>query len=103
MTPFVCHVTGANMDASPIDYDYAIPPRRCLDPTLCNFGPRQPAYWLGTGDHINMPEDTSQSPSYSILYGKEYNVPPSVTFLQLLFISLIWFVIINRFPRGCSE
>ena len=35
MTPFVCHVTNANMDASPIDYDYAIPPRRCLDPKLC--------------------------------------------------------------------
>jgi hypothetical protein len=32
-----------------------------------NFGPRQPAYWLGTGDHINMPENTPQSPSYSIL------------------------------------
>ena len=84
MTPFVCHVTGANMDASPIDYDYAIPPRRCLDPTLCNFGPRQPAYWLGTGDHINMPENTSQSPSYSILYGKLYNVPSSVAFATLV-------------------
>ena len=35
MTAFVCHVTGANMDASPIDYDYAIPHRRCLDPKLC--------------------------------------------------------------------
>ena len=35
MTPFVCHVTGANMDASPNDYDYAIPPRSCLDPKLC--------------------------------------------------------------------
>jgi hypothetical protein len=29
-----------------------------------NFSPRQPAYWLGTGDHINMPENTPQSPSY---------------------------------------
>ena len=49
-----------------------------------NFGPRQPAYWLGTGDHINMPEDTSQSPSYSILYGKLHNVPLSVAFVATL-------------------
>lgn len=69
MTPFVCHVTGANADASPVDVEYAIPPRRCLDPNNCNFGPRQPAYWLGTGDHINMPEVISQSPNYSIIYG----------------------------------
>ena len=69
MTPFVCHVTGADADASPVDVEYAIPPRRCLDPTNCNFGPRQPAYWGGTGDHINMPEVTLQSPNYSILYG----------------------------------
>jgi hypothetical protein len=37
MTPFVCHVTGANANASPVDVEYAIPPRRCLDPTNCNF------------------------------------------------------------------
>ncbi|KAL3780846.1 hypothetical protein ACHAW5_000840 [Stephanodiscus triporus] len=69
MTPFVCHVTNAKAGASPVDVEYAIPPRRCLDPTNCNFGPRQPAYWLGTGDHINMPENTLQSPHYSIRYG----------------------------------
>ena len=70
MTPFVCHVTGANPDASPVDVEYAIPPRRCLDTTNCNFGPRQPAYWLGAEDaRINMPEVNLQSPNYSILYG----------------------------------
>jgi len=69
MTPFVCHVTGAYADASPVDTEYAIPPRRCLDPTNCNFGPRQPAYWGGAGNHINMPEVTLQLPNYSILYG----------------------------------
>lgn len=70
MTPFVCHVTGANANASPVDVEYAIPPRRCLDPTNCNFGPRQPAYWLGADDQrINMPEVILQSPNYSILYG----------------------------------
>ena len=68
-TPFVCHVTDYLMDASPIDFTYAIPPRRCLDPILCNFGPRNPMYWLGLGEQINMPEDTSQSPHYSIRYG----------------------------------
>jgi hypothetical protein len=56
MTPFVCHVTGANANASPVDIDYAILPRRCLDPTNCNFGPRQPLYWLELGYQINMPE-----------------------------------------------
>ena len=69
MTPFVCHVMGADADASPANVEYTIPPRRCLDPTNCNFWPRQPAYWLGMGDHINMPKVTSQSPNYSILYG----------------------------------
>jgi hypothetical protein len=68
-TPFVCHVTDYLMDASPIDFTYAIPPRRCLDPILCNFGPRNPMYWLGLGEQINMPEDTSQPPHYSIRYG----------------------------------
>ena len=33
---------------------------------LGNFGPRS-QHLLGTGDHINMPENTPQSPSYSIL------------------------------------
>jgi hypothetical protein len=70
MTPFVCHVTGTKANASPVDVKYAIPPRRCLDPTNCNFGPRQPAYWLGANDQrINMPKVNSQSPNYSILYG----------------------------------
>jgi hypothetical protein len=70
MTPFVCHVTGAKANASPVDVDYAIPPRRCLDPTNCNFGPRQPAYWLGADDQrISMPEARLQPPNYSILYG----------------------------------
>jgi len=69
MTPFVCHVEGAEPDASPVDIDYAIPPRRCLDPEICNFGPRQPLYWLGAGEQINMPENNLQSPHYSIVYG----------------------------------
>lgn len=70
MTPFVCHVEGASRTASPVDVEYAIPPRRCLDSTLCSFGPRQPAYWLGAKDpKINMPEDNMQSPNYSIIYG----------------------------------
>lgn len=37
MTPFVCHVEGASPTASPVDVEYAIPPRRCLDPTLCKL------------------------------------------------------------------
>ena len=69
MTPFVCHVTNANTNASPIDFEYAIPPRRCLDPKKCNFGPRNPLYWLGNGNEINMPENILQSPHYSIRYG----------------------------------
>jgi hypothetical protein len=69
MTPFVCHVTGADPAASPVDVAYAIPPRRCLDPNNCNFGPRLPEYWLGQGSQINMPENNLQSPHYSILYG----------------------------------
>ena len=40
MTPFVCNVTGARPDASPVDVGDAIPARRCLNPTRCNFGPR---------------------------------------------------------------
>ena len=39
MTPFVCHVDGASPNASPVDVEYAIPPRRCLDPTLCKLVP----------------------------------------------------------------
>ena len=69
MTPFVCTVTGARRNASPVDVEYAIPPRRCLNPENCNFGPRQPLYWLGTGKQINMPEAKMQSPHYSIRYG----------------------------------
>eukprot|EP00592_Proboscia_alata_P006316 CAMPEP_0194360102 /NCGR_PEP_ID=MMETSP0174-20130528/7397_1 /TAXON_ID=216777 /ORGANISM="Proboscia alata, Strain PI-D3" /LENGTH=693 /DNA_ID=CAMNT_0039131389 /DNA_START=19 /DNA_END=2097 /DNA_ORIENTATION=- len=71
MTPFVCRVTGANHNASPVDVGYAIPPRRCLDPINCggNFGPRRPMYWLGSGELINMPEGNTQSPNYSIRYG----------------------------------
>ncbi|KAL7538820.1 hypothetical protein ACHAWF_010088 [Thalassiosira exigua] len=69
MTPFVCSVTGADPNASPVDVAHAIPPRRCLDPENCNFGPRQPMYYLGTGDEINMAEPINQSPHYSIMYG----------------------------------
>ena len=69
MTPFVCHVTNAASNAKPVDFEYAIPPRRCLDPKNCNFGPRNPLYWLGNGDQINMPENIFQSPHYSIRYG----------------------------------
>jgi len=58
MVPFECKVTEAKADA--------IPRRRCVDPTNCNFGPRQPLYWLGAGEEINMPEDLRQSPHYSI-------------------------------------
>ena len=67
MTPFVCKVTGAKANASPVDFDYAIPPRRCLNPENCFFGPRNPMYWLG--DQRNMPENTIQSPHFSIRYG----------------------------------
>ena len=69
MTPFVCKVTGARADASPVDTALAIPPRRCLDGRNCAFGPRQPLYWLGAGHEINMPENQKQSPHYSIIYG----------------------------------
>jgi hypothetical protein len=62
MTPFVCHATNANTNASPIDFEYAIPPRRCLDPSNCNFGRRNPLYWLGNGDEVNMPENILQAP-----------------------------------------
>ena len=69
MTPFVCDVTGADPNASPVDIEYAIPPRRCLDPTNCNFGPRNPMYYLGEeSDEINMAEPEYQSPHYSILF-----------------------------------
>lgn len=71
MTPFVCTVVNSNNDASAVDIEYAIPPRRCLDPNNCvgNFGPRTPMYWLGEGHQINMPEDYNQPPTYSIRYG----------------------------------
>jgi hypothetical protein len=70
MTPFVCNVTGADPNASPVDVKYAIPPRRCLDPENCNFGPRQPMYYLGeASSEINMAEPNYQSPHYSIMYG----------------------------------
>lgn len=70
MTPFVCNVVGADPNASPVDVQYAIPPRRCLDPKNCNFGPRQPMYYLGeASSEINMAEPNHQSPHYSILYG----------------------------------
>ncbi len=69
MTPFVCHVTGANADASLVDVGYAIPSRRCLNASNC-FRPPQPAYWLGADDpRINLPEITLQLPNYSILNG----------------------------------
>ena len=48
---------------------HAIPPRRCLNPKQCNFGPRNPAYYLGVGKAINMAEPNDQPPHYSIRYG----------------------------------
>jgi len=69
MAPFVCKVTNAKADASPVDYAHIRAPRKCLDPADCVMGPRTPMYWKLNSDDDNMPEGGHNAPTYSILYG----------------------------------
>jgi len=71
MTAFQCIVTNVQSDATDIDYAFALPPRRCYNPTDCFFGPRLPMYWRNNEPEgkNNMPESGSRAPTYSIIYG----------------------------------